>query len=832
MNRNLLTLLLILIALQAAAAGRFISFSPCADTDFTLTQTSDTVRFDPQDWEGVKMAVGSLRNDLQAVTGSPCAPVLVGTVGKSSIAREYPEIARMLKGKWEQFIITPVTDSKNDRKALLILGSDKRGTIYGIYELSRQIGVSPWYWMADAPVSRHDSIYVSKGMFTDDEPKVKYRGIFINDEWPSFGTWCENRFGGINSNAYSRIFELLLRLKANYFWPAMWDSRFNEDDPQSPQLADRMGIVMGTSHHEPMMRAHKEYTTRRDEVGPWDYSVNPSRLDRFFTEGLQRNKDYENIITIGMRGDGDVAMGAGNDAENMKTLRKVIDSQRRIISRVYGKKASEVPQLWAIFTEVQRYYDAGFTVPDDVTLLLCDNNWGYIRRKGRDFERKRKGGLGLYYHIDMNGGPWNDRWVNTSPIPKLREQLNLAYQSGIDRIWIINVGDLKPKEVPIDFIMQYAWNPEAIQPGDEKKWLEDFAAGIFGGEYAPEIAELLALYPKYNLWRKPEVQYPGIFNTEEMLRTGALWDSLVLKAEAMKRRIPAEAQDAFFQLVYYPVVASAGVAKIYNSATIGDSVSIELLMARDRELSDYYNKQLAGGKWNGMMLDNHIGYTQWSIPDANRNPMDLGFKVEHSLIPLAGSREYSIPAHRFSRKKAGSGAEWIFLPDLGRGEGCMGSSNVMAEQSGASLEYDVVTDGDTATFAIGILPTQDILPERGLRLGIQVDSLPMQVVDARRGLVDTFNEYTPENLSVSKVLKPLPPRSRLSLSGFVGGTTLPRRNEVFDNIRWLEASFSVPAGRHTLRLVMIDPETIVEQIVVNPDNNSYSYFGNGFFAEK
>lgn len=198
----------------------------------------------------------------------------------------------------------------------------------------------------------------------------------------------------------------------------------------------------------------------------------------------------------------------------------------------------------------------------------------------------------------------------------------------------------------------------------------------------------------------------------------------------------------------------------------------------------------------------------------------------------AYSREYSIPAHRFSRKKAGSGAEWIFLPDLGRGEGCMGSSNVMAEQSGASLEYDVVTDGDTATFAIGILPTQDILPERGLRLGIQVDSLPMQVVDARRGLVDTFNEYTPENLSVSKVLKPLPPRSRLSLSGFVGGTTLPRRNEVFDNIRWLEASFSVPAGRHTLRLVMIDPETIVEQIVVNPDNNSYSYFGNGFFAEK
>ncbi len=204
--------------------------------------------------------------------------------------------------------------------------------------------------MADAPIARHDSLYISKGTFTDGEPKVKYRGIFINDEWPSFGTWCNKQFGGVNHKAYSRIFELLLRLKANYFWPAMWASRFNEDDPQSPKVADDMGIVMGTSHHEPMMRAHKEYTMRMDEVGPWDYAVNLDRLDKFFTDGLQRNKNYENIITIGMRGDGDVAMGTGNDAENMKTLSKVINSQRRIISNVYGKKASEVPQLWAIFT--------------------------------------------------------------------------------------------------------------------------------------------------------------------------------------------------------------------------------------------------------------------------------------------------------------------------------------------------------------------------------------------------------------------------------------------------------------------------------------------------
>lgn len=828
--RKFITTLLAFACLPAFSADRFVTFQKTDSTAMVLTQSTDTIAYDANDWEGVKIAVRSLRQDLTAVTGSSCAPVLVGTVGKSSIARQYPRLAKTLKGKWEKYIITTTTVPGTNRTALLILGSDKRGTIYGIYELSRQIGVSPWYWMADAPIARHDSLYISKGTYTDGEPKVKYRGIFINDEWPSFGTWCNKQFGGVNHKAYSRIFELLLRLKANYFWPAMWASRFNEDDPLSPKVADDMGIVMGTSHHEPMMRAHKEYTMRRDEVGPWDYAVNPDRLDKFFTDGLERNKNYENIITIGMRGDGDVAMGKGNDADNMKTLRNVINSQRRIISDVYGKKASEVPQLWAIFTEVQRYYDAGFTVPDDVTLLLCDNNWGYIRRKGRDFERKRKGGLGLYYHIDMNGGPWNDRWVNTTTVPKLREQLNLAYQSGIDRIWIINVGDLKPKEMPIDFIMKYAWNPDAIKPGDERAYLEDFTASIFGTEYAAEIADIIALYSKYNLLRKPEAQYPGIFNIPEMLKMNTQWQSLVLRCEALKRKLPAEMQDAFFQLAYYPAVASAAVATIYNSATIGDSLNIEHLMDLDRILTDQYNNTLAGGKWQGMMLDNHIGYTKWSIPDANRNPMTLGFKVEHSLCPNPDSRERSIPAHRYSRKSGGKDAEWIFLPDLGRGEGCMGSSNVMAQSdingNGAVLEYDVETDGGTSTFAIGILPTQDIYPARGLRIGVQVDDEPLQVLDARRGLVDTFNEYTPQNLAVSKVLKPLPPRSRLSLSGFVNGRQLPRRDEVFDNLRWLDTSINLPKGRHTLKIVMIDPEVVVEQIVVNPDNSNYSYFGN------
>lgn len=813
--------------LAAQAAEQFVKFSAPQQDALLLTGSNDTIRYSQNDWKGVKMAVENLRNDLRAVTGSDKAPVVVATVGKSELAKKYARECKQLKGKWEKFLIF------TDHGRLVVLGSDKRGTIYGIYELSRQIGVSPWYWMADAPISRHDKIYVVPGTYTDGEPKVKYRGIFINDEWPSFGGWCTNKFGGINSKAYRHIFELLLRLKANYFWPAMWATNFNEDDLESPRLADEMGIVMGTSHHEPMMRSHREYLKRKDEVGPWNYATNPDRLDKFFMDGMKRNAKYENLVTIGMRGDGDVAMGNGDDAENIKTLGKVIEAQRRIIGEAYGKPASKVPQLWAIFTEVQRYYDAGFTVPDDVTLLFCDNNWGYIRRKGTAEERKRKGGLGLYYHIDMNGGPWNDRWVNTTTIPKLREQLHEAYASGIDRIWIINVGDLKPKEVPIDFIMNYAWNPDAVKPGDEQPWLERFAGSIFGEENASEVADLIAKYSKYNLLRKPEVQIPGIFNEHEMLVTSQRWQSLAQRAENLRAKLPEQMQDAYYQLVYYPVVASANVAEIYNHATMGDSLGIEAMLQKDAELSAYYNNVMAGGKWKGMMSDNHIGYTQWSIPDKNYNPMTLGFKVEHPLNASASTTQIAIPAYQYARISEGKQAKWMFLPDLGRGKGCMGSSNVMAKSQtdgqGASLEYDfeLAQDKQPLTVALGILPTQDVYLARGLRIGVQIDNQPMQIVDARQGFLDTFEEYTARNLAVSKKLKALPKEPKLALNGWWKGKKLPRRNEVFDNLRWVTAAPipALAAGKHTLRIVMIDPEIVLEQVVINPDNSKYSYLG-------
>ena len=832
----------LIIALCAAAwiAGAHTPDSTVTDRGFCIAKggRTATIVVDEQDFKGVVRAANDLGDDVRKVTGtasnvsvsiSTYTPnIIAGTIGKSRIIdrliKQKKIDVKQVKGVWEAYMICVVDGN------LVIAGSDRRGTIYGIYEISKRIGVSPWYWMADAPVVHQDELWYD-GETIVSAPKVKYRGIFINDEWPSFGTWCQTHFGGVNSKAYEKIFELLLRLKANYFWPAMWATAFNEDDPESPRIADEMGIVMGTSHHEPMMRSHQEYLRRKDAVGAWDYATNKERIDKFFRKGMLRNKNYDNIVTIGMRGDGDVAMGRGDDAENIKTLKNVVDGQRKIIKDIYGREDA-VPQLWAIFTEVQRYYDAGMTVPDDVTLLFCDNNWGYIRRIGRDFERKRKGGLGLYYHIDMNGGPWNDRWVNTTTVPKLREQLNLAYQSGIDRIWIINVGDLKPKEMPISFIMDYAWNPQSVAPGQESQWLKNWTQSVLGGvakDDADECADIIAKYSKLNLLRKPEVQVPGLFNYEEMLRLNYQWQSLVLRCEALRERIPDGAQDAFYQLVYYPAVASAGVSMIYNASTLGDSITVCHLMDKDRRLTERYNKQIAGGKWDGMMLDNHIGYTMWSIPEQNRHPMTLGFKMFHNINPSNDTREYSIAAYDYVR----CGDGWIFLEGLGRGKGCMGAKDVMRASDisgkGPALEYEVDLT-DEGRVAVGILPTQDVFPARGLRIGVQLDDNPMQVVDARQGFNDIFGEYTPQNLAQSKVLKPLPRRNDLLLSGVWNGRRLPRRDEVFDNIRWLDVKLdNATPGRHTLKIIMIDPEIVVEQIVVNPDNNHYSYFGKGGF---
>ncbi|MDB5148247.1 MAG: glycosyhydrolase, partial [Mucilaginibacter sp.] len=392
------------------------------------------------EFPGVKRAVRSLINDIKSVTQT--APlltegmskgkqvVLIGTLGKNEqidqLVKQKKIDVSAIAGKWEAHLMQVVQSPfPGVERVLVIAGSDKRGTIYGIYDLSAQIGVSPWYWWADVPVKPQTNLYVLPGRYTDGEPAVKYRGIFINDEAPAFSGWTKEKFGGVNHLMYEKMFELILRLKGNYLWPAMWGNAFNDDDKLNPVLADEYGIVMGTSHHEPMDRAQQEW--KRYGKGEWNYDANKEVLKAFWKKGIENMGSKETIVTVGMRGDGDMPMTEGS---NIALLENIVKDQRQILSEVTGKAADKTPQMWALYKEVQDYYDKGMRVPDDITLLLCDDNWGNIRKLPALTEKPRKGGYGIYYHFDYVGGPRNYKWLNTNPISKTWEQMHLAYEYG------------------------------------------------------------------------------------------------------------------------------------------------------------------------------------------------------------------------------------------------------------------------------------------------------------------------------------------------------------------------------------------------------------------
>ena len=374
-------------------------------------------------------------------------------------------------------------------------------------------------------------------------------------------------------------------------------------------------------------------------------------------------------------------------------------------------------------------------------------------------------------------------------------------------------------------IAHYAWNPDDYPADKIDQYMVDWARSIFGGEYAREIADIVTEYSKMNLERKPEVQRVGIYSVEtgEAHRMFNRWDELEKRTLSLSKKMPAEMQDAFYQLVEYPAVASAGVAKIYLAATLGDSITMQALFERDKQMTDKYNKVIAGGKWDGMMLDKHIGYRMWSMPKENTLP-----QLAQPSDKIGEASEIAIMAHDYTRRTATDDARWVFLPGLGRGKGNMGIEPVTAKSrplgNGATLEYDInFSQSGKQKLALGILPTNDINPARGLRIGVRVDDGEMQTIDARQGYVDTFYEYTKENIARSKVLKPLP---RPANDIYLSGTRQRMRSEVFDNLRWLSIDLDIPTeGNHTVKVVMIDPEIVVEKLVINPDNEHPSYHG-------
>ena len=803
-----------LIAPQTVkAADQFVTFQPQAET---CQLQNPTIGYAAGEHSCVQLAAANLQNDILQVTGLKPAlnestpTILIGTVGvnKQIDAWVKQGLLSDLKGKTEKFIIKTIGNQ------VVIAGSDKRGTVYGIYELSRQIGVSPWYYWADVPVEKHSDLYIIKGEYTDGEPAVRYRGLFLNDEAPCLTSWVKNTFGTDygDHRFYEKVFELILRLKGNYLWPAMWGWAFYADDPENLKTADAMGIMMGTSHHEPMARNHQEYARDRKGWGAWNYSTNKENLDRFFREGIERMKGTDDIVTIGMRGDGDEAMGNSTDT---KLLENIIDNQRRIIKEVTKRPAKETPQIWALYKEVQDYYDAGLRVPDDVTVLLCDDNWGNVRRLPTAEEQKRKGGWGLYYHVDYVGAPRNTKWINVTPTQNMWEQLQLAYNGGIQKLWILNVGDLKPMEYPIQLFMDMAWNPQKYNADNLLCHTRAFCAESFGEDQACEAASILNLVSKYNGRITSEMLDATTYTTDEFAKVVAEYQALEARALRQFITLKPEYQDAYRQIILFPVQAMGNIYEMYYAQAMnlklaeqGDPEAncwaerCRQAFKRDSLLNLQYNKEIAGGKWDGMMTQKHISYKDWN----DWFPADVCPELKEVALPATGPTflprhgYISMEAeHTYSRTDAGE-AKWTVIPYMGRTLSGIALMPYTTGTDGGKLVYR--WKGETpATVKVHVVTksTLDFLDKGGMVYEVSIDE--GQPVSANFNV--NLNEK-PQNIYT------------------IYYPTVARRV--------VEQVVELPVGKgdcHTLTIHPQDPGIVFEKIVIDLGGYQRQYlFGN------
>lgn len=769
---------LVLTALAGAALDHpGITTDTVAPGRFTLLQNSVPVDImvDGNDEKGISIAASNLADDFGRVSGTKAKVVgATGSNGRLIIAgtEKNPVIKRLmdqgkisrsdLKGKNEKYIITTVASpAEGVDEALVIAGSDRRGVIYGIYEISEQIGVSPWYDWADVPVEHKTNLSIAPGTYTAGEPAVTYRGIFLNDEAPCLTGWVKNTYGTNygDHRFYARVCELILRLRGNYLWPAMWSWAFYADDPENSRTADEMGVVMGTSHHEPMARNHQEWARHRKEYGKWNYETNSKTIDRFFSEGIERMKGTEDIVTIGMRGDGDEAM---SEEADVALLDRIIKKQRKIIAKHTKRPAKETPQLWALYKEVLDYYDKGLRAPDDVIYLLCDDNWGNVRRLPNEEERKHPGGWGMYYHVDYVGAPRNSKLLNVTPVQNMWEQLTLTYDYGVDKLWILNVGDLKPMEYPITLFLDMAWDPHRHTATDITDHTLGFCRQQFGEEQAAEAARILNLYSKYAGRVTPEMLDSNTYNLE----TGewrAVADAYIrLEAEALRQylTLKPEYRDAYHELILFPVQMMANLYDMYYSVAMNRKLHKEgnpeanewaerasKAFDRDAMLMNGYNKEIAGGKWNGMMTQKHIGYTSWNdafpadvLPEVYR--VEDG-KGEYVFYP-GDDKAVVIEAEHFYSTDAPDGREWTVIPFMGRTKSGMALMPYTLPTDNASLTYRMqLPDGvDRADVHVIVKSTLAFKNKDGHRYAVSIDGGEEKIVNFNHNLnEDPANIY-------------------------------------------------------------------------------------------
>ena len=839
------TLLVIFFTFCLSATG----WTQTIVTDKSPFAVSEAVIYvDASEPELLKTSAALLQKDIELVTGKTLPIVsnlsqvrknviAIGTIQQSAFLKQLVAQKKIssadIQEKWEAGLLQTIRNpAKGIANALIIAGNDRRGAAYGVFELSKQMGVSPWYWWADVPVKKQSEIYIRSGITLTDAPKVKYRGIFINDEAPALSGWSKEKFGGFNHQFYEKVFELILRLKGNYIWPAMWGNAFYADDSLNIKAADAYGIVIGTSHHEPLMRAHDEW--RRVGGGPWNYETNKEKLQQFWRDGMKRATN-EKIVSVGMRGDGDAPMSRETATS---LLEKIVSDQREIISEVTGKPATETPQLWALYKEVQDYYDKGMRVPDDVTLLLSDDNWGNLRKLPKPDAKPRKGGYGIYYHFDYVGGPRNYKWLNTNPLPRIWEQMHLAWEYNVRDIWIVNVGDIKPLEFPISFFLDYAWNPEKIGADDLGAYTEKWATAQFGKQHAKDIADLLAKYTKYNARRKPELLDANTYSlaTGEWKTIVDEYAELLKKAEGVNNALPADYKDAYFQLVLHPIKACANLyAMYYNVALNKDAYAnkaeetnryadkVKQLYANDSLITRQYH-QLNNGKWNHLMSQTHIGYTYWQQPNQQKMPQ-VSYLSDDSIVakkdvavatgkqtkaPKAatGTSFYqdekagiSIEADHFTKAVNTNGITWKILPDHGRTGSAITPFPVTASEqkpggNAPHLQYDIDTNsGGEFVINAYFSPSLNFMAsEDGLQYAISVDDGEPQIISLNKEDKTSdkgiWNKWVSENIIIKSSTHKI-----------------------------------AAAGKHTVNYWMVNPGVVLQKLVLDFGSHQKSYLG-------
>jgi hypothetical protein len=728
-----------------------------------------TIVVDPADAAVVRHAADDLSDDILTVTGQRAAvaaapagktAILVGTLGQSKlidqlVAAKRVDISR-LKGAWESFVIATVDrPMPGVDKAVVVVGSDRRGTAFGVYEVAQAMGVSPWAWWADVTPKRREALFVRAGVHRFGPPSVRYRGVFVNDEDWGLYPWAVKTFdperGDIGPKTYRKVFTLLLRLKANTLWPAMHHTTapFNSD-PANAKLAEEYGIVMGSSHAEAMLR--NNVGEWKDDPAKFNYATNPEGVKAYWEERAKANAGFESLWTVGMRGIHDTGMvGPKTTEEKVALLDKIIADQREILGRNVNADVAKVPQIFVPYKEVLGVYRAGLKVPDDVTIVWPDDNFGYIRQFASPEEAARKGGAGVYYHLSYLGYPLAYLWLSTTPPALVQEEMIHAWDKGARNVWIANVGDIKPAEIGTSHFLEMAWDIDRWRGKTQKQFLQDWTARNLGSDLAARTADLMDRYYRLNFERRPEhlewqpkaeARHLSSYTPEEVNARLKAFRVLVEETKATGKQVPPDLRDAWFELVEFPIRVSAAAnmrffaAERYNAVIDNDQAmarsaggaAVEA-QAEITALTDRFNNQIAGGKWRWLMPEEPAD-SQWRIYRARSIPLPgAGLTADSgkflSVVDDAGpTGSLTTEAEAFT---ANTG--WRLVEGVGRGKGVM-----IADAAGASLSFKVEATSPGLGLQLGVLP---IFPDgQGgeIVLDVSIDGGPAQRVSWPRAV--------------------------------------------------------------------------------------------------